>query len=1215
MKLYVQKAGQAVQEMTLDASTNIAAIPGTRLFIEGNNSNITYMSRSGSALIINTNDGKVITVDDFFGPADQAMSSVTIDNDPKSGLPEKQIILGDDRLYSDGSEVIAYTPDQLKEVIAGWDYYELRGEEATAAAADDGDDNTGLFALLGLGAAGLAGIIALAADSSSSSGGGGSSNPSPSDATTLTVNRSNGSSLSGTSDAKSGTTVYIDVNNDGTYDFTTTLDDNGNWTFTAPITIPDGSTVKVWVLNEKGEKIQVTTIIDATAPESEEMIISQELNVITGKTEPGATVKLDINGDGKFDYEIKADDNGNYKFTLTDDAVLVPGTSVITMVDDVGNTANITIPTTTKATILGMSDGENAIDVSTTTEITSPTIHGLGNPGSVVNILDNGKIIGTTTVGSDGKWSVKVEDLSVGKHSFDVNTVVTASVTDSDKTADITFEQKPHDMSVIVADIREIQTDDTLDAPLSVTRALPNGGYMVVYPEAESAGSKYYDLKAKIFDINGNLVSELTLGEKNVADGYTKDGSKEFLSNFDVAVSPVDGSITILYATNESATSYTGHDLVFQRFTIDGVELTNGPQLVLAANDIGGMNGLLKEWLPDGVADLITNTMSGIVNPVAGFLTKALKTIDILNVLPNTDFEALVDLFVNGLTNRIYTAFFGQGFMNSSIVLMDDGSIVFTGSRTTEFLDLENVVDNLDISGFVREFMDALALQGIPIIGSVINLITEGVLKLVVEPIESLADKLLTFFDLDWFEAGSSLYSVRYVEDANGNLVKVSDSMETPHDSNWGGFFTENGYITTNNGVFDKVCNFLFGNNPGSDSEGLAGADIGNGQYAVVWQQGCKSWTLEQMKSNPIDMKLSVVDFNTGKILLDGATLNTNAPKGTADVAPKVIALADGTFAVSWVRVGGGDLGDVMLQRFQLLAGNKLVAIDAEPIVVNTTTDGAQGVVPGTLAGAYDITVLDNGNYVVTWASMTTEGESHVVSRVFDIYGQAVTAEIIVDQGVDDPGVCTLPSVTALAGGGFVVTWSEVSATGGNIYSRTYNNDGSVRGNGEYNDLTNPGDYIVGNYESATGTDGDDVIDARNGATNINAGDGDDRILVTSDKFSSIDGGNGFDTVVFTDKGDKTIDSTVLNRMTNIEQIDLNTTSALTLDVKYDDLIKLNDEKKLFINGDSQDKVDLDLTSWTNVAAANKNGVEYNLYVYDRDEDAQIWVQNGIAVI
>lgn len=238
--------------------------------------------------------------------------------------------------------------------------------------------------------------------------------------------------------------------------------------------------------------------------------------------------------------------------------------------------------------------------------------------------------------------------------------------------------------------------------------------------------------------------------------------------------------------------------------------------------------------------------------------------------------------------------------MSSSIVQLEDGSIVFTGTHTREFLDLENVVDNLDVSGLVRDLCKSLGLSGIPIIGSLIDTVTELVLQWLVKPVESIVDFFLTLVDMDAFELGSHLYSYRYAEDANGNLTKVSTNIETPNDTNWGGFFTENGYITTNNGVFDKVVNYLFGTNPYSDTEGLAGAGIGNNQYAVVWQQGCKDWSLDKLlTSKPVDLRLSVVDFKTGKVIVDGATLNTNAPAGSTDVSPKIIALSDGTFLVS----------------------------------------------------------------------------------------------------------------------------------------------------------------------------------------------------------------------------------------------------------------------------------------------------------------------------
>lgn len=1221
MKLFVQKAGQAVQEVPLSGSVNIDANAGTRLFVENNNANIRHMSRSGSKLVINTTDGKVINVDNFFGSTENGLSSLTIDNAPNSGAPEKQLVLGDEKIYADGAEVTAYTPEQLKEIIAGNEYYDQRAAEA--AAGGEGDDNTGMFVALGLGTAAVAGLIALAVDNdddgdsrSSGSKPSPAPNPNPSDVdpTTLVVDRSNGSSLTGTSDAPNGI-IYIDVNKDGTADYTVKADANGNWSFNFPIALPDGQVVTAWMVNIKGEKVAPVTItVDALAPESESIVISQDLTTVTGKTEAGATIKLDVNGDGTFDYQVKADEKGNYKITLNQGTNLIPGTSVISMADDLSNASSFKIPASAKVTILGISDGENVMDLSSTTVESSPTLHGLGNAGSVINILDGDKVVATTTVGADGLWTAKIDNLAAGAHNFGIQTLVSAPVIDSEKTVNIAFEGKPYDMAVVNADVRPIETDDTIDAPISITRALPNGGYLVAYPQAEVAGSKFYDIKVKIFDANGQMVSEMTLGEKGVADGYSSSASQAFMSNFDVAVSPVDGAITVLYSKNESSTSYTGHDVVYQRFTANGTEITSGPQLVSANNDIGGMNGALKEWLPDNVADAITNTLSGIVNPIADFLTTALKTVDFLNILPDTDFKAMVDLFVNGLTNRVYTALCGQGLLSSSIIQMEDGSVIFTGSRYRELLDLEGLVDRIDVSGFVNEFCEALGLKGIPIIGSLIDSITQGVLGMVVQPIESLVDTILTFVDFDLLEGGSNLYSMRYEADANGNLVKVSENAETPHDILLGGFLSENGYITTNSGVLDAVSNIMFGTNPGSDSQGLAGADIGGGNYAVVWQQSCKDWSLDQLLNNPVDLKISVVDFKTGKVVIDGYTLNAGVDGKTADVAPKIVTLADGTIAVAWTRISGTDKGDVMMQRFEII-GNKLQPVDAEPVRVNQQTDGAQGVLMNSLVGAMDLTVLENGNYVVTWASMSTTGESHVVSRVYDITGNAVSGELYADKGVNDAGTCSLPSVVALADGGFAVTWSEVSDTGsGNLYSRTYNADGSFRTAGAPGDITAPGKFVEGDYHAANGTEGSDVIDGRNGVTNVTAGKGDDTIMVMKDKFTSIDGGDGFDTVMFADK-DATIDSATLSKLKNIDQIDLNSTSANTLNLQYEDLIKLNDDKHLFVSGNDQDKVDLDLTNWSNVAAANKNGVEYNLYVYNKDEDAQVWVQNTVAVI
>ena len=48
-----------------------------------------------------------------------------------------------------------------------------------------------------------------------------------------------------------------------------------------------------------------------------------------------------------------------------------------------------------------------------------PTITGTGEPGQVVNLYDGGRWLGSTTVASDGTWSITATTaLKAGKHWF-----------------------------------------------------------------------------------------------------------------------------------------------------------------------------------------------------------------------------------------------------------------------------------------------------------------------------------------------------------------------------------------------------------------------------------------------------------------------------------------------------------------------------------------------------------------------------------------------------------------------------------------------------------------------------------------------------------------------------------------------------------------------------------------------------------------------------
>ena len=54
-----------------------------------------------------------------------------------------------------------------------------------------------------------------------------------------------------------------------------------------------------------------------------------------------------------------------------------------------------------------------------TASSSKPTITGTGEPGQVVNLYDGPRCLGSTTVASDGTWSITAATtLKAGKHSF-----------------------------------------------------------------------------------------------------------------------------------------------------------------------------------------------------------------------------------------------------------------------------------------------------------------------------------------------------------------------------------------------------------------------------------------------------------------------------------------------------------------------------------------------------------------------------------------------------------------------------------------------------------------------------------------------------------------------------------------------------------------------------------------------------------------------------
>ncbi|MDU2360165.1 MAG: Ig-like domain-containing protein, partial [Campylobacter concisus] len=152
---------------------------------------------------------------------------------------------------------------------------------------------------------------------------------------------------------------------------------------------------------------------------------------IKGTAEAG--IKVDIYDNGKWIGDAKANANGNWNFTPSISAALPDGKHSITAVAEnalgvksaASNVANIDVDTVTpKPTIDKITDNvEGGVyhgDVKGgLTNDNRPVFEGSAEKGAFVELFDNGKVIGTTKAGEDGKWTIQPkEPMADGKHSM-----------------------------------------------------------------------------------------------------------------------------------------------------------------------------------------------------------------------------------------------------------------------------------------------------------------------------------------------------------------------------------------------------------------------------------------------------------------------------------------------------------------------------------------------------------------------------------------------------------------------------------------------------------------------------------------------------------------------------------------------------------------------------------------------------------------------------
>ncbi|WP_281401749.1 hypothetical protein [Microvirga soli] len=309
--------------------------------------------------------------------------------------------------------------------------------------------------------------------------------------------------------------------------------------------------------------------------------------------------------------------------------------------------------------------------------------------------------------------------------------------------------------------------------------------------------------------------------------------------------------------------------------------------------------------------------------------------------------------------------------------------------------------------------------------------------------ITALADGgwLVTWTSPD--EAGTGIYQRRYDRFGNAgdetqvNLITAGDQTKPSVTALAGGgwivtWMTPDGTAPGNNihqrhfpAQGDPGPETRVNPTPAGDQKEPSITALAGGGWVVTWT------TYDGADNNIYQRHYTANGTIGSEVLINSTTAN-------AQWSTSVTALADGGWVVTWESYGqDGDSNGIYQQRYN--ANGSRVLGETQ---VNTTTAGSQY--------GPSVTTLTDGGWVVTWTSedpnMSTGDKEQIYQQRYSANGLKVGGEIHVNTNTSKSQ--NNPSVTALADGGWVVTWTSEMQDGDDygIYQQRFTKDGQKVG-------------------------------------------------------------------------------------------------------------------------------------------------------------------------
>ncbi len=216
--------------------------------------------------------------------------------------------------------------------------------------------------------------------------------------------------------ATAGNTV--EVFDDGEFVTSIEVDEDGNWSITPDLgddPLEDGTYSVTFKQkdangNESASTVPLEFEIDTTAPEvpvisNSNLTALPALATLTGTADANSIIEL-FSGETSLG-TTTAEDNGNWSFTVSQALTSGDHEFTATATDLAGNTSLAS----NSITIAVDTDSPDAPTISNTADSTVsalPTIQGLAEAGSVVEVFADESSLGTVTATEDGSWSLTV---------------------------------------------------------------------------------------------------------------------------------------------------------------------------------------------------------------------------------------------------------------------------------------------------------------------------------------------------------------------------------------------------------------------------------------------------------------------------------------------------------------------------------------------------------------------------------------------------------------------------------------------------------------------------------------------------------------------------------------------------------------------------------------------------------------------------------------